>query len=229
MNLSNYDRIEAYLFDLLSATEKNAFEAELATNTELQEQLNLHRLEHEAIQLLEEDRIRAQFAEWKQELMTTPEEEPKLVPINRTRTSWRYRIGIAASLLLLLTAGSFWWATQTYSNQALANATFEEVSIVRSDAAISTRFSEALQEYKAQNYDAAISIYQQIIAESTNNSERDQAELNLIAAQLAKGETAPARQALKRIAQSPNHTYQKEATTLLSKLDSIWRKLLRNS
>ncbi len=231
MNLDNYDKIEAYLFDLLDEKERATFEAELKKDDKLKAEVNLHRLEQQAIKLQEEQNLRAQFAEWKQEKKSNTEiaSEAKVVSMKPTRRSLFYRLSAAASVLLVLSAGTFWWANTTYNNQALADAAFEFSSNDRSNASTATSdFELAEQAFTDGKHKEAIDIYQNIIETNSNPTEVHLAEWNLANVQLAAGNTATAKLSLGRIAEDEAHTYQEAAAELLPKLNSFWRKLTVN-
>ncbi|MEN0004000.1 MAG: hypothetical protein AAF798_07650 [Bacteroidota bacterium] len=59
-----YDKIEAYLLNELSEHEREAFEMELSTNVELVKEVELHRVEHDAMELLIAEETKQQFKAW---------------------------------------------------------------------------------------------------------------------------------------------------------------------
>lgn len=59
-----YERAEAYLKGKLTPSEEKAFEAELATSTDLQECLHVLRLEVEAAELMIENDLREKMQQW---------------------------------------------------------------------------------------------------------------------------------------------------------------------
>lgn len=62
-----FDKIEAYLKGQLDAKEKAAFEQKMATDSNLQEEVALHRLEQQSMELLVEKDIRGKMQKWKTE------------------------------------------------------------------------------------------------------------------------------------------------------------------
>lgn len=225
MNLPQQDQIEAYLFNLLTDTEKAVFEAELSKNISLRKQLKRVRLEHQAIQLLEEERIKKQFGHWKEEKHITDKKEATIVamPRNRMRKNLS-RFSAAASIILILVAAAFGWGNTHYTNQKLANAAFDYTSTSRSmDATTTSFFENAQRAYQEKKYVAAENSYQQIIQQNTDKAVIQLAEWNLATTFLAMGATEKTKQLLTKIAQNNNHIYQENATLLLEQLNSPWR------
>lgn len=97
-NTDNFDRIEQFLFDELSAEEKHQFEEELKKNPALAEEVALHKLEHKVLYAFSDNDLLSEMANWK-----IQGEEPKVVPIqNKVQRLPLYRWSAAASIALLL-------------------------------------------------------------------------------------------------------------------------------
>ena len=56
----NFDRIEDYLFGRMTADEKTAFEAQIADNTTLSDEVEQQKLEHRAMELSVQAKLRSQ-------------------------------------------------------------------------------------------------------------------------------------------------------------------------
>ncbi len=106
-----YDKIEAYLREDLSAADKKAFDAEIASNPQLAEQVEMHRFEWDGMEVILENDLRAKMAQWQEEgkqASFTPsvsEAKNRIIPIEKGKTTVRrlyYGLAIAASLTLLL-------------------------------------------------------------------------------------------------------------------------------
>ena len=112
-----YDKIEAYLREELSAADKKAFEAEIANNPQLAEQVEMHRFEWDGMEVILENDLRAKMAQWQEEGKkgeiippSVKEVKNRLIPIEKGKTTVRrlyYGLAIAASITLLL--GALLW------------------------------------------------------------------------------------------------------------------------
>ncbi len=121
------NKIDDYLSGALAADELAAFEKELASNTTLAEQVQIHQLERETALLFLEQDMKANIQKWRTEGVTDTSEtkqEAKVVALgeqNPQRTIGIRRIlSIAASVLVLVGAGIAFWANQNYTNDSLA-------------------------------------------------------------------------------------------------------------
>lgn len=252
-NSNNTDRLEAYLMDNMTSQEKIQFEAEINNNPELLSQVNLYKLEAQALKLLERQQLQAQFETWKKEKQ---QDTGATIRTIKTR-NYLQILSIAASFLLLVVAGMGWINTN-YSNDALADNLFEN-STVRSRAEQSSdplaEASEAMAEkdferaitllnefdgtllatkatlkkgeayYQKGDYENAAISYQKII----NNPNEQPTNINeanwfLVGVYLKQGETTKATALLSELANTPN-IRQEEAIDLLKKYQSIWHRL----
>jgi tetratricopeptide (TPR) repeat protein len=64
---ANFDRIEEYLFDRMTAEERTVFENEVAQNPQLADELQQQQLEHQAMELMHQAELRKQFQAWDRE------------------------------------------------------------------------------------------------------------------------------------------------------------------
>jgi hypothetical protein len=102
-----YDKIEAYLLNQMSESERSDFEKELGTNEALKKQFNQQELEHQIMEVLVEKDLRLDLEKWQKE------EDVKLQKGQKTRPKIFYlrrasMIAVAASLLFLVYM-FFWW------------------------------------------------------------------------------------------------------------------------
>ena len=67
---AHFDRIEAYLFDRMTAEERTLFEKEVAQSPELADELQQQQLEHQAMELMHQADLRKQFQAWDTEGVT---------------------------------------------------------------------------------------------------------------------------------------------------------------
>jgi hypothetical protein len=134
-NLELYNKIEAYLKGELSAEAAQAFELEMAENTDLQEQVDLHRLEWDAMEVLVENDLRSKMATWgSQQLAVSPPsvQEAKVVnldtsfqPMTATRGGkfTRFAWAAAASIAILATVALWFFnrPTEPKGNDTVRN------------------------------------------------------------------------------------------------------------
>ncbi len=114
MNLEIYiERIENYLTGKLPENERKAFEAELETNAELGEAMELYRISDEAIELAVENSLRSQLKQWDAEDAATKANggggvgEAPIIPLRRTWMRW------AAAAVVVGLVGLFVWLWNT--------------------------------------------------------------------------------------------------------------------
>ncbi len=89
-----YDLIEAHLLGKLSPQQRQAFELEVLRNPDLAEQFEAQQHEHEAMEVLVEDRLRAQLRRWSEQH-----------PLRPAWWGMKTVLSIAAALALLLVVG----------------------------------------------------------------------------------------------------------------------------
>jgi tetratricopeptide (TPR) repeat protein len=116
-----YEKIEAYLKGELSAEAAKTFAAEIAANADLQQQVALHRLEEEAMEVVVENDLRGKMATWdsqKSALDTPSVKEAKTVnrdtafapmTVVRGGNFTRYAWAAAASVTILAAAMVWFW------------------------------------------------------------------------------------------------------------------------
>jgi hypothetical protein len=116
-----YEKIEAYLKGELSAEAAETFAAEIAVNADLQQQVALHRLEGEAMEVVVENDLRSKMATWdgqKSALDTPSVKEAQTVngdtpfapmTVVRGGNFTRYAWAAAASVTILAAAMVWFW------------------------------------------------------------------------------------------------------------------------
>lgn len=154
------DKIEAYLSGNMTGAERQAFEAEIGKDQSLAEEVDAVRLAREAVELSISDSLRARFQEWGQTASTeTKTEEAKVVTMTPRRSLGRI-LSIAASVLLILAVGSFWYANNQFSTDTMAAAYYDNVSLdlsVRGDADPMANAVDALENGNYTEADAYFS------------------------------------------------------------------------
>lgn len=134
-NFNSYEKIEAYLKGELSAEAAKIFALEIAANADLQEQVALHRLEEEAMEVLVENDLRGKMATWNSQKSTidtpsvkeaqTVNTNTPFAPMNTVRGGnfTRYAWAAAASVTFLV-AAMIWFSDRPVlpnQNQVVKN------------------------------------------------------------------------------------------------------------
>ena len=92
-DIQQFDNIQNYLDSKMSAAERQAFEEQLATDSSLANEVGVHRLEREMMDILLEDDISDKMQEWQQEKAQLPK---------RTNGQWKWGIIIAGLIGIAL-------------------------------------------------------------------------------------------------------------------------------
>lgn len=156
----SYNRIERYLLGQMSPQERAAFEAEVARDAALAEQLAIQQREHQALEVLVEDHLRAQLKHWARQY---PLREP--TPWYRRRTVW-----MAAASLLLLGILYLVWPSASKPGAALVQTESPPPSVEPLPAPL-TEDKTAIIETPAEDANTE-SINQQYIALASRYAER---------------------------------------------------------
>ncbi|MBQ0734341.1 hypothetical protein [Aquimarina celericrescens] len=147
-----FEKIEAYLNNMLSQDEVLAFEKEMANNIELQNEVEKHRSLHQT--LSDQDTLA-----FKEKLVTISKkikkEEKHSVSRSFFSSNWR----IAASIAIILGIGSFFWYTFNSQNRtqelyAAYYQPFPAEDITRGETNIDLQ--EVLKSYTNQEYKKVI-------------------------------------------------------------------------
>lgn len=164
-----YEKIEAYLGGQLSESEARAFEQDLVQDAGLQEELNAHLLARDAIEVAIADSLRETLKTWRGEEKTTKvnTEGPRI------RTLWRRNLAIAASVLVLIVAGSFWWANSRYSDSAIAGRFYSaaDLASLRNGPAEEEPLAPGTQLILQGDYPGAIQFFNEALMANENNVE----------------------------------------------------------
>ncbi len=106
-NFNLYEKIEAYLKGELSAEAAKTFAMEIAANSDLQQQVALHRLEEEAMEVLVEKGIRGKMAIWNSQKSALDTPFAPMTAVrggNFTRYAWA-----AAASVAIIVAAMIWF------------------------------------------------------------------------------------------------------------------------
>lgn len=117
-------KIEQYVSGQMTADEQAAFEAAMAADPALAEEVDAYRLAEEVVDLAVEESLREQLREWHTADAPGNQQDSAKVVSLVARRSWRRILAIAAGVLILLFVGSYWYADRQYSSDALALSYF---------------------------------------------------------------------------------------------------------
>jgi hypothetical protein len=205
LTIEQFERIEAYLQGHLNTTKRLAFEAEMAQNPALKEEVEAQRQIRFGLDVLAiEQRIKAAHKrhverEAVEETITESQIEEKevltkTVPLGRTiptpfsYTNW----AVAASVVLVLGLGGWWYQNNYYISSDVLAMTNEEVIAYKKLPKVLPTNNNSIESQKAQWFTALARI-----------QAKDKKEAVRI---------------LKRIAKTKGHPYQTKAKKLLEKL-----------
>lgn len=202
----SYNRIERYLLGQMSPEERAAFEAEVARDPALAEQLAIQQREHQALEILVEDHLRAQLKHWAGQY---PLRKP--TPWYRQQAIW-----MAAASLLLLGILYLAWPSDPKPDTALVQTESPPPPIeplpaptTEDKAAIGeTPAEDANTESATQRYIALASRYterpkfQRIVV---RNEQAPLSYMDSAYLALEKGQYAKAILRLRRIPESDDH------------------------
>ncbi len=169
INSKNFDKIEAYLFNQMTAEEKNNFEAEVEVNTTLAKELKFQKAEHQAMKLLLRDKLKNQMSQWHNEVKVVSENPvesvTKVVKMDTTRRNRFFRLSLAASVLLVIGLFANFWVNDNLSDAALAGDYFKATYTARTGGTVpasSEVLAPGLEAMEAENYTKAVELFSQV-------------------------------------------------------------------
>lgn len=237
---NNFDRIEAYLLNLMTAAERQAFELELQQNPELNQELKLQKAEHLAMELMLKADLRQALRETA--LETTAQQDipaPKLQKTFNTRRIMQW----AAAAMVVLAIGV--WYLMPGNDPYAA---FEGAASYRSGAAaLPAVLQPAAKEMQGGRYREALAIlaqtqdstwdenirlmrgechfnlrelaqaetlFREILSNPQGSSNQQQAEFDLMLVLWAKGDKAAARTIREKILTKTGHQFKAKTEQL---------------
>ena len=265
------EKIDEYLFGLMSAEEQQAFDKAIQADKALAEAVALQKMEHRTMQLLVQKELKANLNEWKKEKLqstdSSKKSSAKVVAISKhqLRKKRLFRMGIAATITLLVGfISSIQWANHNYGSDVLATNTFRRsVEIARGSNTdmlsyptifqpalsamleedyttaielLSNIQAEAFQEnskilqaechFKLGQYDKVITICNNIVSNSNDESNIEKAEWYLTLAYFSLKEKEKANLLLNKILKNKNHAFYPYALDFEKKMNSFWGKVV---
>ena len=245
MDTNHYlEKIIAYESGELSLAEKKVFEEGLKTDTDFQ-QFYQHWKDSKNVQeVLAYKTLRNQLKQ-----METRQKGMKVF--------WKRQLQIAAGFLLLICAGSFFYANSQFSNSKISNQFYKQPNFSPNrDVNNKSVYDQALQDFNTQNYKDCIAKLQEapspesqyllahalysnqeysaavdaFISVTKQKDPRNEkvAQWHLILSLLQDKKTPQALEIIKTISSDKNHAYAKEALQLEKKLKNPLRGLVWN-
>ena len=170
MELEKYfDQLDAYHHGRLTGTERKALESRIQADPEWKEAWSLYRLSLAALELQQDEAVRKTLEKIQQE-------KGRITPINR-----RLLAIAAAVILIVCMTGSWWYAWENYTNEALYQANYTapaEMSPSRmgGQETAPTTLDRGLEAYQNQQPVQAVEILETI---SPDNPDYEQARFAL--------------------------------------------------
>jgi len=140
-----YDKIQAYIHGELEAADHQAFEQEINQDPELRQEVDLHRMADDSIEVLIEQDLRADLENMASESAGSASDDEaesggaRIVSIRR----FTRRLAVAASVLVVIGFFGAFYQGSNYTDRALARDFYGETSGLRST---STTPGDALSE-----------------------------------------------------------------------------------
>ena len=153
-----YDQIQRYLNGDLTEQEVQAFEEALTQDAELKEEMDLHLLANDAVELIVEDELRADLKQLAQKSSqkTSQSSGAKVVSLRRRL----YVFGAAASVLLLLGFFAINFQSNQYSNDAIASGAYQNELLNRvRGAEDASLLQEGMTLLTQENYEEAVAYF----------------------------------------------------------------------
>ncbi|MEM9829023.1 MAG: tetratricopeptide repeat protein [Bacteroidota bacterium] len=158
-----FEKMEDYIHGNLSVTEREQFEADMATDEQLREEVELHR---QLIFSVETESLRQLLDQIHEKNF---ESEAQVVSMPRRRSF--FPMAIAASVALLILAG--WWIfnLQTSSPESVYAAYFTPAEGLPTTLGYSTNtdFAEGMVSYKLEEYTEALEYWQPLLEVDPTN------------------------------------------------------------
>lgn len=131
--MENFDRIQNYLLDNMSPSERIRFEEEVKQDDTLAEQLELQRFELETLDQLEEDSLRSLAKKIDLNSSAKQNEETNIRSINTQRSATKRWLTFAAAASVLLLIGFFLFNQNTPNTANIMAYGYENASIEYQD------------------------------------------------------------------------------------------------
>ncbi|MEK7254977.1 MAG: hypothetical protein AAB316_09550 [Bacteroidota bacterium] len=175
-NYNDIAHIESWIAGKMKSAERQAFEAQLATDEALQQEVEAYRKIFSGFKAARQENFAAEVGKWTKQAKTAGAKKPmrsihpankksgKVVPMKRAgnvRPLWQ-KLAIAAGIVLVIGAGAFWWMSRQYTDEKLVASAY--VAPLSSNTMggnlpkasdLEQKFQEAHRLFQEENYQAA--------------------------------------------------------------------------
>ena len=207
-------RIEDYLAGKLTREESSAFEAEMATDSSLQEHVELYQHAEAAIQYMKYKELKSRLKSIDSELDSNVNR-----PVARQSiiTPMYRRIAVAASVILVVGIGAtIFLRNQTLTGPDLAQRYFASIEVDQLRSQDETKPADwvsqlilAEESFKSGNYTTAADIYLKL--EDENLIHQEKIQWNLLMSYIGAGNTTKANNLLDVILSDSEHGFYDKA------------------
>lgn len=238
---NNFDRIEAYLLNLMTTAERQAFELELQQNPELSQELKLQKAEHLAMDMMLKADLRQSLQETLQDKTTAQDDH--VAPPMKAASNTRRIMQWAAAAMVVLALGVWYLMPGGDPYAAFEGAAaYRSAATVLPDALQSAtkamqagRYREALailEQTQDSTWDENIrlmrgechfnlrelaqaeTLFREILSNPQGSSNQQQAEFDLMLVLWAKGDKAAARTIREKILTKTGHRFKSKTEDL---------------
>jgi tetratricopeptide (TPR) repeat protein len=164
MNQELFERIESYVLDRMDANERELFEAEIAQDQALRQEVAAQR---ECIMAVEVGAFSAALVEVGRNYQ---QENPVIEPVNiKSVSNWSSMLRIAASIILLLGAGYFFLRPAQHERLYAEFHVVDPGLPVPMSATDDPEFFDAMVDFKQGLYEKALQKWSPMLEEEPNN------------------------------------------------------------
>ena len=231
-NTEDTELIEWYLRGELTGDARRQVEKRIGEDESFAREVAAYRQVQEGFEAARTEAFREKLTEWEK---NTPQSAGLRVAARRPL--WP-RVAAAAAILLLLAFSVNWYLQANFSNDAIVEAYYQPPldgatmgGEPAAQEAVSQSFDAAHRLFKQQQYPAAYQAFDALLArlpnapidELSRTNYRENSEWNRLLAALAM-EAPPlnVKNEAQRIASTEGHEFQKQAQSLLRKLEAPW-------
>jgi hypothetical protein len=163
------EEIEGFIYNELSDEEMASFEAELISNQELAKEIDLIRNINLAVKESDVMQLRSNIQSIASKIASEKQTEQSFVA--KFKNKRVVIVSVAASLILLLSITGILSRQSSPADLYQKYYTTYQTTGINRSASLTTdqTLSEALQKFNNQDYDAALSLLQNVIAKDQNN------------------------------------------------------------
>ncbi len=256
-------KIDAFLWELLPEDERAMVEKEIDNNPDFRATVAERHFQHAVVKRMKKEALTAKLKSLREKTATENAKEdpsvktiklpqiapslPKTTPEKRgIMTPLRRVLAMAASVALLVTVGSYYWAKGNYDEVQLAHNAKAKADTMFFPKITNDKFASGLDPkdsadiyFKTGKFDKTIAVYEDYFAQldkmrlntegsSLGDSTQQKAEWQLVLTYRAARKPIDEKftKRLNQMAQNPQHRFYEDARALQQKINSFWWKYL---